>query len=149
MPKLSYVVNLSDTERVKSLKITNNGTAAAKRILHASILLALDENNPNKAGVPLIGERFHVHSQTIQTIRKSYATRGLEAALDRKQRSKPPIEPELACDVEARIIALCCNKPPAGFQRWTLRLAAEEAIKLEIVESICHMSVGRILKKRT
>lgn len=147
MPKVSYVVNLSDAERVKLLKITNKGTAAAKRILHANILLALDENNANKASAPVIGERFHVHRQTVQTIRKNYATKGLEAALDRKQRSKPPIDPKLTGDVEARIIALCCSNPPAGYQRWTLRLAAEEAIKLEIVESISHMSVGRILKK--
>ena len=147
MPKISYVVNLNDQERVKLLKIINKGTATAKRILHANILLALDENNPNKASSPVIAERFNVHRQTVQTIRKNYATKGIESALDRKHRSKPPVEPKLTGDVEARIIALCCNNPPEGYQRWTLRLVADEAIKLEIVESISHMSVRRILKK--
>ena len=147
MPKVSYVVSLSEQERVKLLKIINIGTASAKSILHANILLALDKNNPNKASSPVIAERFNVHRQTVQTIRKNYATRGVEAALDRKHRSKPPIEPKLTGDVEAHIIALCCSTPPDGYQQWTLRLVADEAIRLEIVESISHMSVGRILKK--
>ena len=74
MPKVSYVVDLSDKERVKLLNIVNKGKATAKRILHANILLAADINNPNKASSPVIAERFHVHRQTVQTVRKTYAS---------------------------------------------------------------------------
>ena len=147
MPKVSYIVNLSDQERLKLLKIVNKGTSTAKRILHANILLALDENNSVKVSSPVISERFHVHRQTVQTIRKNYVLSGLESALDRRKRNKPPIDPKLTGDVEARIIAVCCGNPPTGYNRWTLRLVAEEVVKLEIVESISHMSIDRILKK--
>lgn len=147
MPKVTFVVNLSEAERNKLLKIVSSGTASAKRILHANILLALDVNNPDKISSPVAAERFHVHRQTVQTIRKEYATNGLEAALSRKKRAKPPIDPKLTGDVEARIISICCSEPPPGYARWTLRLVAEEAVKMEIVPSISHVSVGRILKK--
>lgn len=147
MPKVTFVVNLSEAERNKLLKIVSSGTASAKRILHANILLALDVNNPDKVSSPVAAERFHVHRQTVQTIRKEYATNGLEAALSRKKRAKPPIDPKLTGDVEARIISICCSEPPPGYARWTLRLVAEEAVKMEIVPSISHVSVGRILKK--
>ena len=147
MPKVTFVVNLSEAERNKLLKIVSSGTASAKRILHANILLALDVNNPDKVSSPVAAERFHVHRQTVQTIRKEYATNGLEAALSRKKRAKPPIDPKLTGDVEARIISICCSEPPPGYARWTLRLVAEEAVKMEIVASISHVSVGRILKK--
>lgn len=147
MPKVTFVVNLSEAERNKLLKIVSSGTASAKRILHANILLALDVNNSDKISSPVAAERFHVHRQTVQTIRKEYATNGLEAALSRKKRAKPPIDPKLTGDVEARIISICCSEPPPGYARWTLRLVAEEAVKMEIVPSISHVSVGRILKK--
>jgi hypothetical protein len=37
--------------------------------------------------------------------------------------------------------------PPLGFSNWTLRLLAEQAVALEIVESICYETVRRTLKK--
>ncbi|SMP57369.1 helix-turn-helix domain-containing protein [Anoxynatronum buryatiense] len=147
MPKVLYVVDLSENERVKLMSIVNKRKTSSKRILHANILLAADINNPNKISAPVIAERYHVHRQTVQTVRKTYATEGLEAALGRKKRKVPPVEPKLTGDVEARIIALCCSDPPSGYERWTLRMVADETIKLEIISSISHMSVGRILKK--
>lgn len=148
MPKVLYVVDLSAEERGRLQDMVNQGTAAAKGILHANILLAADINNPDKASSPLIAERFQVHRQTVQTVRKTYATQGLEAALQRKKRTKPPREPKFTGDVEARIIALCCGNPPSGVERWTLRLVAEEVVKAGIVPAISHTSVSRILKKR-
>jgi hypothetical protein len=50
-------------------------------------------------------------------------------------------------DVEARIIALRCGDPPDGYSRWTLRLLADKAVEMEIVDAISHVSVGSILKK--
>jgi len=50
-------------------------------------------------------------------------------------------------EVEARISALACSKPPAGEARWTLRLLAKHLVEIEIVESISHTTVGEVLKK--
>jgi hypothetical protein len=48
---------------------------------------------------------------------------------------------------EAHLIALRCSEPPAGQARWTLRLLAEHAVALDIVETISHETVRQTLKK--
>jgi len=42
---------------------------------------------------------------------------------------------------------LCCGKVPAGQVRWTLRLLADELVRLEIVDSVSHETVRQALKK--
>ena len=42
---------------------------------------------------------------------------------------------------------LSTNPPPKGFANWSLRLLAEKAVALEIVESVSHETVRRTLKK--
>ena len=49
--------------------------------------------------------------------------------------------------VEAHLIALRCSNPPDGYNKWTLRLLADQMVSLEYVPSISHTSVGDILKK--
>ena len=49
--------------------------------------------------------------------------------------------------VEAKLIALRCSDPPAGYQHWTLRLLADQMVVLEYVEHISHESVRQLLKK--
>jgi len=39
------------------------------------------------------------------------------------------------------------GQPPRGFANWTLRLLAEQAVALEIVESISHETLRQTLKK--
>jgi len=48
---------------------------------------------------------------------------------------------------EAKIIALRLGPAPKGFANWTLRLVAEHAVALEIVEAVSHETVRRTLKK--
>lgn len=147
MPKKNYTIDLSDKEKIQLLNIVNEGKTNSKRILHANILLAADINNSQNLSTLVIAKNFNVHRQTVQTIRKIYATQGLEAALTRRKRAKPPIESKVTPDVEAQIIAIFCSNPPPGLMRWTLRRVAQEAISLEIVPAISHTTVGRILKK--
>ncbi len=49
---------------------------------------------------------FLVITQTVHTIRKTYATEGLDAAIGRKKRQTPLIQSKITSDVEAKIIAL-------------------------------------------
>ena len=44
-------------------------------------------------------------------------------------------------------MALCCDKVPAGRGRWTLRMLADQLVKLDIVERISHETVRQVLKK--
>ena len=72
----------------------------------------------------------------------------LDAYLNRKKREKPPVPAKIDGEKEAKIIAIACSKPPEGRAKWTLRLIAEKAVELEIVDSLSHMTVHRLLKKR-
>jgi hypothetical protein len=47
----------------------------------------------------------------------------------------------------AKITAIACSAPLEGQARWSLRLLADRAVELKIVESISHQSVSNILKK--
>jgi hypothetical protein len=71
----------------------------------------------------------------------------LEAVLSRKKREIPPVPSKITGETEAKIIALCCGKPPEGRTRWTLRLLEEKTVELGIVEAISDNTIGRLLKK--
>ena len=45
------------------------------------------------------------------------------------------------------VIALRLGKPPAGYGHWTLQLLADELVALEMVDSISHETVRKVLKK--
>ncbi len=118
--------------------------------MRANVLLAADENNPDgRKSEKKIAELFHVHRQTVHSIRKKYAENGLSATLGRKKRETPPVEPKITGEVEAKIIALSCSSPPEGRSRWSLRFLADKSVELNFIDSISHEAVGRLLKKRT
>jgi hypothetical protein len=53
----------------------------------------------------------------------------------------------LSGEERAKVTALACSKPPQGYGRWSLRLLSDRLIELDIVDSISHTEVRRILKK--
>ena len=148
MPKVKNHVRLSSTERNRLESLISKGAATAKSIMHANVLLAADENNSkSRKSETEIAELLHVSKQTVHTIRQLYFEKGLDAALGRKKRNTPPVPAKITGDVEARIIALSCSEPPSGHSKWTLRLLADKAVELEIIDSISHVAVGQLLKK--
>jgi hypothetical protein len=46
---------------------------------------------------------------------------------------------------EAHLVAVACSTPPAGRERWTLRLLADELVRLEVVEAVSYETVRRTL----
>jgi hypothetical protein len=50
-------------------------------------------------------------------------------------------------DFEAHLVALCCSDPPKGFARWSLRLLADEVVKLEYIDNVSHETIRQVLKK--
>ena len=76
------------------------------------------------------------------------ANQDIEAYLTRKKRETPPVPAKVDGRVEAEIVALACSEAPEGHSRWTLRLLAEKAVSLNIVDSISYVRVQQILKKR-
>ena len=64
-----------------------------------------------------------------------------------KPRSKSAHLKKLDGEQEAQIIALRLGEPPVGYGQWSLRLLARTVVELEIVESISHETVRKVLKQ--
>ena len=145
MPIVKYRVCLSTEERKELLDIVSKGTASARAIMRANVLLTADENGPEgRKSEAAIAKLFHVNRQTVHNIRKQYSENGLSATISRKKREIPPVEPKITGEVEAKIIALSCSSPPEGRARWSLRLLADKSVELSIIDSISHEAVGRL-----
>jgi hypothetical protein len=93
-----------------------------------------------------IAEAFDCRTQTVENVRESLVTEGFETTLAGKPKSRVRRK-VLDGAQEAKIIALRLGQPPKGFSNWTLRLLAEHAVTLEIVESVSYETVRRTLKK--
>jgi hypothetical protein len=118
-------------------------------VKRAAVILALDTSGGRKPDTEAdIARRTGVSRQTVQNVKKDFeAAEGVTSFLQRKKRETPPIPPKVIGELEARIIALACGKPPAGYSNWTLRLLADTCVELQYVDSISHMTISRLLKK--
>jgi transposase len=94
-----------------------------------------------------VAEALGVSSRSIEHLKKRFVEEGLESALKRKPRDKPPRDVKFDGAFEARLLALACSEAPEGHWRWTVRLLADKAVELQFAESVSHMTVQRVLKK--
>jgi hypothetical protein len=140
-----YIVRLADAEREQLTELIRQGKAAAYKIRHAQILLKADAHGPAWTDTR-IAESFSVSVKTVLGVRQRLVEQGLAAALNRKQQSRPSRTPRLDGEGEARLSALRCGEPPAGHARWPLRLLADQAVALALVETISHETVRQTLK---
>jgi len=143
-----YRITLTKQERQDLEALTHNGKTGAKKFIHARALLLCDAGPDGPAWtVADTAEALGVTSRTIEHLKKRFVEEGLEAALERKPRVKPPRDVIFDGAFEARLIALACSDAPEGYQRWTVRLLADKAVELEFAPSVSHMTVQRVLKK--
>jgi transposase len=147
--KKKYPVILSDTEREQLKNLIAAGTAPARKLTHARILLKADQGSEGPDWVDeQVADAVEVSQPTVSRVRKQYVEEGLQAALNRR----PPNrhyhrKRKLDGQQEARLIALACSEPPEGQARWSLRLLAERMVELEVVEDLSYQTVRRTLKK--
>lgn len=139
-----YIVELTDEQRQYLEKLTSSGTCSARQMKRAHILLKSDQSIA--WSYEQIAEAFDVSDVTISKVRKAFVEQGMEVTLQRK---KPDREYEHSLDGEgeAHLIALVCSEPPAGRDRWSLRLLRDRFVKLGYVESVSHETIRRTLKK--
>lgn len=145
-----YTVRLDGDERKMLEKLAHSGKSAAHRIRHANILLAVDESDAGpKLTDAAAAKALGVAVRSIESLRKRLVEEGLDAALTRKRRVRPPVEPMFDGEKEARLIAVACGTKPEGRTRWTLELLADRMVALKVVERCSGQTVMRVLKKRT
>src|SRR5215210_9056713 len=145
--KKKYPVTLSETEREECQRLIAAGTAPARKLTHARILLKADQSPEGGAGWvdEAVAEAVEVSQPTVARVRKQYVQEGLQAALNRRPPNRE-YHRKLDGEQEARLVALACSKPPEGQARWSLRLLADKLVELELVEELSYQTVRRTLK---
>jgi transposase len=145
--KKKYPVILSDTERDRLKQLIASGTASARKLTHARILLKADDGAQGAGWVDeKVAEAVETSQPTVARIRRQYFEEGLDAALNRRPPTRE-YQRKLDGESEARLVALACSEPPKGEARWSLRLLADKLVELEIVEDVSYQTVRRTLKK--
>ena len=141
-----YIVTLRESEKAELREIITKGKTQGYRIKHAQILLALDEKESMKNWTrEEICKAYKANASTVSQIAERFVKEGLESALGRKEQLNRCRKVDGT--VEAHIIAIACSKAPAGRERWTLQLIADELVRLGVVESISDTAVCNTLKK--
>jgi len=145
--KKKYIVTLTEEERQMLQALLSRGKAAARKLVHARILLKADASGggPNWHDEE-IAEGLEVGRATVERVRREFVEEGLTAALERRRPRRQYVR-TLDGDGEAHLVALACQKPPEGRARWTLRLLADRMVQLEYVEQVSYQTVRRTLKK--
>lgn len=142
-----YRVTLTDEQRRGLRRLIASGQAPARKLMHARILLKSDCSRAAPGwSAAKISQALEVGAATVERVRQQFAREGLEAALVRRG-SRRVYQRKLDGAGEAHLIALTCGDPPAGRERWTLRLLAQRMVTLEHVDALSHETVRRTLKK--
>lgn len=142
-----YHVYLTVEEKEYLKQLVKKGTAPARQIQRAHILLKADVSEGKGWTDQQIRETFHLARNTVSKIRKRFTEVGLEETVKRKHPNRDYVT-RLDGEQEAHLVALACSEPPAGHARWTLRLLAERMVALEYVERVSYETVRQVLKKR-
>jgi transposase len=139
-----YIVTLAEQERDYLRQMVSRGEERARKLTRARVLLKADVGWTDKA----IHEALDVGMSTIVRTRRRFVEEGLDAALNRRPTTRR-YERKLDGNAEAHLIALACGSPPAGRNKWSLRLLADALATLEQVDidSVSHETVRRVLKK--
>ncbi len=132
---------LSPADRLTIDTLTRKGRHAGRTVQRGRMLLRLAAGASGYAVAAELG----CCVQTVYQVRRRYIAQGLATALGEAPRSGGPRRFDGA--TRAALTALACTPAPTGHSRWTLRLLADTAVELCLVESISHETVGQVLKK--
>jgi hypothetical protein len=142
-----YRVTLTEEERAELQQMVSSGTAAARKLTHARILLLADdslrEGRPDEHIVASLGTSL----RTVSRVRQQLVTAGMDFALLRRRQPPRPDKVKIKGDVEQRLVGLACSDPPQGRCHWTLQMLADELVVLGLVGRVGIETVRKALKK--
>lgn len=141
MPTPLPPLKLSTEEQAYLKSFMNRGKRSARAIKRARVLHYRHADKSPKETSALAG----VSRSTVYNICERYQHEGLVAALREKARPGQPPKLDLRCQAELTVLA--CSKAPTGHARWTVRLLADKAVELEIVDHIAPETIRQFLKK--
>lgn len=138
---LEYVVRLTAGQESYLKQLVRSGTNKARVIRRAQTLLMAHRAIMDQT----IHEALNISVQTVKASRKTFVQSGLEAALYDAPRPGRPLK--FDGHDRAAITGIACTEAPPGYAKWSLRLIADKAMELQVVDGIAPSSVFYILKK--
>lgn len=143
-----YIVTLQAEEIEQLRAFVAKGRHSAQKVINALILLNCDESQGHQGRRTKleIAQVLQVSERKIERVKRRFVEEGLEVALNGQSSQREYIG-KIDGEVEAHLVAMSCSAPPAGHARWSLRLLADRAVELDLVEAISHESVRQTLKK--
>jgi len=147
---VKYRVTLTEEEREALKKLVSTGKGAARKLLHARVLLLTDqgEHGQHRSDEELT-DALGVSRSTVYRVRERFVEDSLEAALVPRKMPRRPDKIKIQGEAEKKLIALACSDPPEGRCRWTMELLADRIVQLGVVEEISQETVRLALKKMT
>ena len=133
-------VTLSKAHRTYLTNSLKAGDLPARTYKRTIALLELDRGRTFTEVAQIVG----VALQTVSNWATKYKTSGLDFLTDKPRSGRPRA---LDGVERAAITALACSQPPEGYKRWSLRLLADKAVELELVDTVSYSTVQRVLKK--
>lgn len=134
---IRYRVTLTGDEREQLQKFVSGGKGAVRKVKRAQILLAADAKSTDEAIAINVG----AGTATVYRIKQRFVEEGLEQALSESPRPGGPRK--LDASDESLLIAVACSKPPAGRAKWTMRLLADEMVRLTTHDSLSGETIRR------
>ena len=138
-------VHLTDEHCSTLIALIHSGTALARTLTKARILLLTDRNRADRFTDNQIIVALSTSNSNIQRTRIRFLEAGLEGCLYDKPRSG--CKPKITGDIHAKLTMLACSAPPEGRSRWTLQLLADQMILLGYIDTISDVAVMKHLKK--
>jgi hypothetical protein len=142
-----YIITLTTEERTQLETMLAKGKAAVRKLTHARILLKADSSPGSPSWTDArISEALEVDVSTVANVRERFVLESFEVALHgystRNHRQR-----RIDGECEARLIAALCGPAPEGYARWSLRLLADKAVELKIIdEPISYETVRQVLQ---
>jgi putative transposase len=133
-------LKLKEQEHSYLTILTTSGEMKARKFKRAMSLLLLDQG---KTLTDVSKTLKYAYPSLIQ-LKKNYLESGLKCLEERSRTGRPSV---FDGSQRAKITALACSDVPAGYSQWSLRLLADKAVELDLVESISYSKVRDILKK--
>ena len=138
-PITPFVLRSADRLTIEAL--TRKGRHAGRTVQRGRMLLRLADGVSGYT----VADELGCCALTVYQVRRRYVEQGLATALGEAPRSGGPRRFDGVA--RAALTALACTPAPTGHSRWTLRLLADKAVELCLVETISHETVGQVLKK--
>jgi transposase len=132
-------VKLKAGERRQLAELLSRGRESVRVIKRAMLLQIMDGGKSALKAAEAVG----AGKTTAQEIRDRYFEGGLKRAL--WEAPRPGKERVFKGRKEQQLVAMLCGPSPSGRARWTVRLAAEEAVERGIVADVGRETVRVVM----